>query len=394
MLVELNFNSLLPLTFYALSCFSLYYLNEQYQDYSQVLLMIIDSFSFLFVVILEDFLLVRRFSSKIGLNRSNKYLRNRNKKIKRLKQKINFDKTYSIMVILLLGSLTSLISSLSYVILYLLISGFASIYCIFNIMFSWVFLRMWFKWKIHRHHVLGIGLLFIGLLISLINYNNSSIVFEHMFFESYLYIIGAFIGIGILIPGREIIEKYTLDILFYTQSRLMFYEGIVSLIINCICLGVLQLFECNRKGDLFSPYYFCRQGQLKTVELKVFLMFGYGSLLTLYSWLYVLATIISNVLRLSINKQFGPTQRYTMDLIGLSMYVVLSEIIFITSKYETPFDWVNLLVIVILIIGCLIYNENIEIHVLGLATNVKAQIQKRAEEDSPIELNLLLLIED
>lgn len=149
-----------------------------------------------------------------------------------------------------------------------------------------------------------------------------------------------------------------MEVMYMKHFRLLFYEGVVSLVISLLLLGILQLFNCRTAeiSDIMSLYTFCIHSQIDVVNAFIFKLFGFISIDSLYVVLYVIAMSLMNTFRVLVNKTHGSTHRYTADLLSFALFTVI-DIITVLANWideEQIFNWENVLIIVFLIIGCLI----------------------------------------
>lgn len=95
--------------------------------------------------------------------------------------------------------------------------------------------------------------------------------------------------------------------------------------------------------------------------------------------------ILLDLSRITINNNNGPTHRYSADLISYVIYMCIDLILgnnnSIGDVALTFYIWWQLIIIIFLISGIFIYNENIRIHACNLSLNTKAEIENRAKKD-------------
>lgn len=110
-----------------------------------------------------------------------------------------------------------------------------------------------------------------------------------------------------------------MEVMYMKHFRLLFYEGVVSLVISLLLLGILQLFNCRTAeiSDIMSLYTFCINSQIDVVNAFIFKLFGFISIDSLYVVLYVIAMSLMNTFRVLVNKTHGSTHRYTADCFRL-----------------------------------------------------------------------------
>lgn len=389
--IEFSFDNSLYVFLFALSSIGQMKLIELTENIPQMILIFLDSFSLLFMVLIEDISI-----AIIEVNSKLKIYSERNAIYYKLS--ISFieekdeaeEKKYKILFyIIVLSLLTTLISSLNYMLFVMIFAGYSGSYFVFNLLFTWLFLRVWSNANIHRHHFFALILLSIGLMLEIrLNLDEFPLFFV-LFDNEYWKLCLALIGIILFISTRESIEKYTLDILYIKHFRLLFYEGIGSLFFSCIIFGVLQYAQCD--PDNYSPLNkFCLNSQFSAFKEGLVLCFNYSTSKTFYVWFYVFATALMNALRVLINKNQGPTHRYSGDIISFAIFVLIDIIKQYVKKDRQIFNWKGFNTMIMLTIGCLIYNENIRIKVFNMAINTIHEIKQRAQLDPIIGTNDLI----
>lgn len=130
----------------------------------------------------------------------------------------------------------------------------------FSFAFTCCLMRLFFKIKLHRHHVLAFTMMFLVLLIQhLLDLNTVLAVFN------YLFLISSSIWMGVLkiisfiavASIKEVVEKYLMNNYFIALYRLLFYEGIIFACCNMVLVGLfflspdLMIFFV---GYSFKPY--------------------------------------------------------------------------------------------------------------------------------------------
>lgn len=275
-------------------------------------------------------------------------------------------------IIVTLGILAGLNSFISYILLLLLFFGYSGAYTFFNLLVSWLLLRIWKKSSIHNHKVVSLFIIFVQGQPEILLF----------LFNSYWLLLAIFALVIVVISSREIIENFAFEVLYIEHFKLLFYEGIGCLIFSALCFFLLQVITCDCDDSHLSLNCFCSHTQLANLTWQFDGLFGFISIDTLFIWLYFIATLSVNIFRVILNKNKGPTQRFTADLIAFALFIIIDICPEFVLDYDQIFKWESIVIILILIIGCLIYNENVKLYFCSLALSTRAEIQKRAVIDS------------
>lgn len=381
--IKLGYNNLLYLIIFALSSAAQMKLIELIEEYPQIIFMFLDSLSLLVLVYLEIISAYLTDNNIKTSRTSSRLLYFKTKRISILKaqERELIMRNKTIVLFIVVSLLTSLISALNYIIFFCLFIGFSGSFCFFNIVITWLLLFWYSKTKMHRHHFIALIILLTTIIISIVS-NLQMFELIAIIFGNVWQFIACILLIIISLSSREVFEKYIIEVLYISHFKILFYEGVGSLIVNFVVFGVMQIFQCiKREDDYISLITFCSNGKAKTLTEYTYLLFNNGTIDTFHAWLYVIVTSVLNATRLMINKRNGPTHRYTGDLLSSALFMTIDIIITYVNQNYQLFDWKKVLIIVVLMIGCLIYNENIQFLFCNLAIYTRDEIAKRAEED-------------
>lgn len=115
------------------------------------------------------------------------------------------------------------------------------------------------------------------------------------------------------------------------------------------------------------------------------------------------SNITSNAFRVLINKNNDLTHRYTTEVIALILFwiIIVIDPTFALNMNTTEiikvnyYAWINFIFPGLLILGCLVYNENIILYFFGLELYTRKEIMKRADNEMELALiNSQLIIEE
>lgn len=387
--VSFSFDNIVIMLLYIISNLGQIILISVTTYYPRFLFMLIDSLSLLFFVILEDISLIMNrekpkciIKSMYGIKRTSK-LKKGQMRSKNLRFII-----YKTLSLVVLGALTVVNSYLSYLVYLSLITGFNGVLYLSNIGITWLIFLLWFKLKMYRHHLLA--LIIITVAVAIPFFLDSIVSFLYWYVDSYSLLIGGLILLILVQPLREVIEKYALDHLYIRHTEILFYEGVISMIINLLIFGIIQIFNCEETMAVsIHPLKFCSESQIQILRRYLIELFGYQTIDTLYAYMYIIATILLSLSRILINKKNGPTHRYSGDFVSFALFEYIDYIrAWINSSPDSGFysfySWGNLIVQIFILFGILIYNENIIIHLCKLSANTNAIITERAQIDEQL----------
>ena len=223
-----------------------------------------------------------------------------------------------------------------------------------------------FHIKVYRHNYFSFFnlLLFAGIL-GLINYNG--------IFEAYSLIGNVFISL--LYSIYEVIEKYIMNKTYLSPYTLLFFEGLILMIISCIILIIFNNIECK------DTYEFCNHKVTKHLfEFKqlIFLLKD-NPMLLLNIILYMLVYFLFNVFRIFTIKEFSPIYRTVADCFVFVFIFIIS-----VCNGNFAFD-INLIFKavchIMIVVSLLVYNEVIIVHFWKLDVNTEVEIKKRSMDD-------------
>ena len=157
--------------------------------------------------------------------------------------------------------------------------------------------------------------------------------------------------------------------------KLLFFNGIIGLILSTIIQLVVNFFDCNNIKDFFSKDLICEDEKIKTM-FKNFTNFeNFGGLLT---FLLILIDFIEIICIWFIIYYFSIAH-------FAAVYLIPSFFEYIINHRNYKYEAFYIIGCVIIIFMALIYNEIIILKFCGFDTNTKIEITKRAIRDSYIE---------
>ena len=255
---------------------------------------------------------------------------------------------------------------------------FASI----RIFFTSFLCRIIFKERFVYHHVIGIMLIFIGMIISTCLY--MIILYSTVDLMYLIYVLFEIIFYSIL----EVIEKVLMDRKYISPYMLLLYEGVVTLVIYLISLVSLSFVAC----PMSLEGTFCHQ-TLMNIKDAVHTLINNRLILMLVLLCLVFISFV-NLFRVLTNKTYSPTHRTVADV----MNAIYFWIVLCVQRNLDIFGKSGLLSFIgnfIAFIGCLLFHEVIILKCCGLDYYTKGEIQNRQRRESKYsDISKLFSIED
>ena len=273
------------------------------------------------------------------------------------KQKSTINKKEKFLWILL----SSIIDFIAYVLSYLFRNGININLTTwsFDIIFLALFSNLILKEKLYKHHYLSIIIIMILNVLSNINTEKFS---AENFKSNYINIIMIIIS-QILFELSYVLYKYYMIKKYIITYEIMFYEGIIELILYIITLIITTIYFKNI--DNFWDYY----NNLDTKEILIFIS------LTIVQFIYNLSGFI-------VIDKFSP------------FYVLLLYMTAELIKYIFYFDIdylresiISIIITIICLLMILIFVEIIQLNFFGLSYMTKKNIEIRSQIDSKLVIN-------
>ena len=227
------------------------------------------------------------------------------------------------------------------------------------------------KYRIYKQSILSAIFLFIGYCL----YTQGDIF--STFTLPQIYVVIGVIGYAFQI----VLEKYIMVNKLFSPYELLFYEGIIGLVLNLIIFS----FMCIRLENgiisftAFENVYIVES--LENIKEVGSSSFVYYLIIMIISFIVEATSIITNF-------YLNPSYVFIGHSLSMNFLWIYIMITF-SEGLDFPLSaWLGLVGIIIFILGLLIDNEIIIIHVFGFDKNTRNAIILRAmkeEEDSHIE---------
>ncbi len=244
----------------------------------------------------------------------------------------------------------------------------------FMSLLSWKFLNI----EIFLHHKVAILIVAIGYILISIN-RLISFIFDDSF--KWYFLILFFI-IHSVYSIKQINDKYIIEKYFMSPYILLFYQGIIGLLLCILTVGVFSIMHViNEKlfGKESLLNYFQKDSFSQLVD--VFHLDAVNA----YLLLLTVTGVFVNIIFMLIKQFFSPTHRSIAD--SLNAFATWAYLFTFpsTKSWVTSWDWKKLLDIfgyIVIIIGSLMYNELLIIHRANLDCDLIEKISKRGDLDT------------
>ena len=221
------------------------------------------------------------------------------------------------------------------------------------------------KQSLHRHNYISIIFIFLGisLILCTIDWNKLNLTYEIFFalFASVLFTI------------LEITEKWMIDTSFYSLHEILFFVGLFTTIIMLTICTISSYVPCENWMKV------CKTGaNVINLSDEISIIMS-NTFYIIQVILYILLPTGYNEFIQLVLKYYGPTHRVITDV-----FSSLCIILFMLSR-NSPLDTVLQSVgEIVIIIGVLIYNEIVLVHLCGMDENTEVKIRERASSKDDI----------
>ena len=207
----------------------------------------------------------------------------------------------------------------------------------------------------HRHQVAAMLIVVIGLILV-------NIPDFRTWFISYIILLASYFISGL----EEVIEKIIMESKYVSPYRLLFFEGAVQVITGSLIEMVLLLVNpvsCFERS------------------IVEFFTLVYQTRVVLYILLFILGESGLNILMRLTNFYFSPTHRSVSDTLSSLLWWGYALNYIDSTKKDATSVALNVTGYVLMMFGCLLYNELIIIYVFGCEKNTKQEVAKRSDEE-------------
>ncbi|CAI2369633.1 unnamed protein product [Moneuplotes crassus] len=215
--------------------------------------------------------------------------------------------------------------------------------------------------KQHRHHWLGIFILFIGILL---------VAIEAMINQEDSATKNAYLGVPLLIISiflksvQYIVEEKLLSSYYLHPMKVVGWEGILGTIFYIFLLIILQFIPCNAG--------MCSNGVVEDTGMA-FNHLSRSAELVIYLILLIILDGGMNGLGLLVTKHASAANRVTLTQVRtiiIWLFFMIVPLIF-NLRVRESFHYLELIGFIVIIAGVILYNEIVTIPYLGLDRNCK-----------------------
>ena len=274
------------------------------------------------------------------------------------KNKKNISKIIIILVFIIIIDTTSM----TYNFIFLKREGVSSNNeMIFQIFFSGLFCKYFINYSFQKHHYFGMILVLFGIIFlnlhSLTSYN------ENLFYHIVIFILCIFSSL------QEVLEKYLMDFEYIYPLTVVFYEGCLGILFLLLIYLFVKILSLNILIEINDAIYESLNGD--------FLFYFYILLL-------ILSSSAINAFFMLTNYYYSPTHRNISDSVYYYYYYIERVLTGKNIQKEIIYLMINIIGLIFIIFGCLIYNEIIICHFCNFDLNTGEQINKRSKLETNI----------
>ena len=221
------------------------------------------------------------------------------------------------------------------------------------------------KRRFYRHHWTGLFLIFAGIWLVA----TAALTEQGGADSSGNAVLGVAMMIGSdLVQGFQyIIEEKLLGSYYLSPMKVVGWEGMTGTILFAILLPIFQYIPCTTNG-IWS------NGKVEDTQ-QAFSMIGKSAPLIIYIVLTVFCIAGLNGFGMAVTKYASSANRVTIQQTK-TVLVWLFFLIYQGEGHEN-FKILQLVGFVLIVIGVILYNEIVEIPILGFNENTRSAIAKR-----------------
>ena len=234
------------------------------------------------------------------------------------------------------------------------------------------------KYKYHRHHLIGIGIMYTGLFLDSIVYHADDKKKSGLLFN---IVISVFINVSKAF--HDVYEKYLMDKIFFAPLLILGLQGVIKFIIMLILLIFVGPLNCEFSSLLDFETGLCTEN--KPIDDAI------QGIMFIFSHIdYLLLTICQivlqysyNIFRVYINYYYSPAHRLFSKTIRAFLRWLLYFIPYFGNNASNEF--ITLLAecigFILQIVGLMIFIEVVILGMFSLNKNVTEEIEKRQLKD-------------
>lgn len=220
--------------------------------------------------------------------------------------------------------------------------------------------------KLYRHHWTGLVLIFIGICMvaatALIYKGDDS-------GDDGNAVLGVAMMIGsILVQGVQyIVEEKLLGSYYLSPMKAVGWEGITGVCLTAVLLVILQFIPCTINGV-------CNNGKVENTKVAAE-QIGASAPLIIYLVLNIIMVGGMNGLGMAVTKYASAANRVTLQQ-SKTVMVWVFFLIYQGGGHE-KFYWLQLGGFLVMLIGVILYNEIIELPILGFNQYTKRALNQK-----------------
>lgn len=238
-----------------------------------------------------------------------------------------------------------------------------------------------FKNEFNKHQVLSVSIIsFFCLVLSIIWYQyiyTTSTMVKSDIIREIIFLMGC----DLFFSTKHTIEKWLMDTKFISPYKLLFLEGIFCLISDIIIMILFSFIHC------FNVFEICDNINSTSLWQGLKNSFAHFTFILIFFFGSVGIELFITL----TNKYFSSAYRPMFDII-LTFISLIKNSNDEIDKYPLSIFVIKIVLYILILIACLIYNEIIILRFCGLDTDIKECIKNRAELEYKSNLEGLQLI--
>ena len=240
--------------------------------------------------------------------------------------------------------------------------------------------KYFLKYPFYRHHLVAVIIIFIGFITILIFHIIFDPINEDL--KTTLILVAIVSLLKVLRAIKEMLDTYILQERYVSPFLLLFYQGIIGVIISMIFIAIGQNVQCSN----YERWDYCVNGYYESIGTFFAITRDVGSIFLVIG--FILCIICIEVCRMQTKKYLTTIHRG----LSCSASAIFSWFFFLNllsfgslSSLQRVYEIVGFFFI---LLGELIYCEVIIFYFGGLDENTKKEIQKRQTVEIEQNINL------
>jgi drug/metabolite transporter (DMT)-like permease len=252
-----------------------------------------------------------------------------------------------------------------------------------ELIFVCLWSKIFLKNHVYRHHLLGLGTLFFGLILiglnAIINKDKDAKTAKNPAVGISLMVVGQLFSSTCYTLQEKFIHHYEVH-----PFQLVGFEGVSGVSMYLVLLIIFQFSSCDTWSDKLREGICFKNDKGKYhIEDSLFALkqFGQSAVITIHYICYIFSIALYNIVGINLTKLVSSTARAVIDTtrtVFIWAFFMAFHPIEGTEEHFYPVQFVGFL---FLLAGSLLYNEIIEVPYLNLNYFTRKQIAARARKE-------------